>query len=78
MKHMCMYVCSQLFVFLICVIEQEIHIMRVQSVCVMSENDAESFDNGRTCECSVSAGDKPYIDHFRSFVYGGSPMQCFM
>jgi hypothetical protein len=44
----------------------------------MPENDAENFDNGQTCECSVSAGDKHYIDHFRSFVYGGSPMQCFM
>jgi hypothetical protein len=26
----------------------------------------------------VSAGDKYYIDHFRRFVYSGSPMQCFM
>jgi len=49
--------------------------MTVQSVCIMSENGAENFDNGQT---DVNAASVEEIDHFRSFVYGGSPVQCFM
>ena len=48
-------------------------------MCIMSENGSESFDNGQTDVNAASVEEiSIMLIILEVFVYGGSPMQCFM